>query len=238
MQSSDDGARKEAWEDSDYVAQFARKQADDFFRSERHFLSQVDVEVHSVLDIGCSSGRFLELLRTMEMEVAYTGLDISERAIRSAREIYPDAAFHAGDALTLPLDGPFDLVNATGVFQHEPRFEALLERMLDWSARYVLFDVKFADIDGHLVDIESAYSTIGDKRVPFIVLDPAAFLAGLSSCGGLSAISILGYETPQNAITILPDRVSALVSAGVFLEKGESPARTEVDLPNFLVRET
>jgi SAM-dependent methyltransferase len=188
--------RVTAWNDSAYVEKFAHKEAKDFFPSERHFLASLGPGISSVLDIGCSSGRFLELLHTNRLDVAYTGIDISERAIQSACALYPEATFHAGDALNLSLGGAYDLVNATGVFQHEPRFEGLLDRMIDWSSRYVLFDVKLAALDSHLVDIDKAHSTIGGNRVPFIILNTESFLEYLAKRDGLSGISIFGYETP------------------------------------------
>lgn len=229
--------RRAAWNDSAYVEKFAHKEAKDFFPSERHFLDSVGTDISSVLDIGCSSGRFLELLHTKSLGIAYTGIDISERAIQSACALYPEATFHAGDALSLSLSGTYDLVNATGVFQHETRFDGLLDRMIDWSARYILFDVKLAVLDSHIVDIEKSHSTIGGNRVPFIILNTESFLQDLSNRDGLSEISIFGYETPRNAVTFLPDQIHPLVSAGVLLKKGASPAKIEIELPRFLSQE-
>ena len=52
----------------------------------------------------------------------------SQRCQRGrARALYPSHDFHCVNALTFEPENTADLVNATGVMQHEPRFDALLE---------------------------------------------------------------------------------------------------------------
>lgn len=223
-----------AWEEESYVRKFARKGAEEFFRSESRFLSEIIKDVRTVLDIGCSSGRLLELLRSLGRDCSYTGVDISERAIRSARELYPDATFYHGDALGLPLTGTFDLVNATGVFQHEPRYEALLARMMRWSSRYVLFDVKFGRVSDALIDLDTAHSVIGEHKVFFIVLNSERFMELIRARRDLGRARVFGYETRVNQITKLPAGVERLVSAGVLLEKGMPPVSLETELPQIV----
>lgn len=82
-----------------------------------------DVRAHTVLDIGCGSGR--PLLRFLEEGLEAVGVDFSPRMVDAARVVLVDAghdperAWH-GDverAETLPA-GPFDAIVATGVFPH------------------------------------------------------------------------------------------------------------------------
>jgi SAM-dependent methyltransferase len=223
------------WDEAEVIAQFAHKGVGDFFRSETRYLEEIAADIGSVLDVGCASGRFIELLRHYGVEPDFTGVDVSAASVAHACAAYPQARFIAGDALDLTLDATFDLVNATGVCQHEPRFETLIRRMVDWSARYVLFDVKLAPIDAHLIDIGRAYCGAPGNRLHYMVLAPRLFCAFLQGLGGIGHISIYGYETPLNARTVIPKGIGPIVSAGVLLEKGsEKEADLRLELPSAL----
>ena len=106
--------------------------------------------------------------------------------------------------------------------------------MLAWSNRYVLFDVKFANVDCHLIDIETSYSSIRGKKIFFVVLHPDPFFASLARRDGVASVSVFGYRTPKNDITTLPENVTALFSAGVLLKKGTGPVSWEIELPDDL----
>jgi len=60
----------------------------------------------SILEVGCSSGTLLAKLQPSRG----MGVDISEQAIRIAREKYPHLKFVVGDAEVLPFDAKFDYV--------------------------------------------------------------------------------------------------------------------------------
>lgn len=219
------------WDDPDAVDRFAAKTAGDFFATETHFLRDHAAELSSVLDIGCASGRFIELLASYGVDPAYTGVDISAEQIASARRLYPTACFHHGNVLDLDLQGPFDLVNATGVMQHEPAFSDLIGRMIALSGRYVLFDVKLSMLDAHISDLDRARAGTSEHPLFFNVLSTSRFLAELAEQDGVSRVALYGYETRPNASTTVPPELDRLVSAGVFLERGEGPANVTFDLP-------
>lgn len=210
------------WSESDVVETFARKGKDNFFETETHFLKDVMGQVETVLDVGCASGRFLELLHGMSFSGEFVGIDISAENIRNARDFYPDVEFHLGNALDLELDRSFDLVNATGVFQHDPNFMQLLQRLLEWGGKYVMFDVKFAVTDEHIADIERSFAGSDENRLYFCILNPKRFLADLAQMPGIKSVSIFGYETKTNSRTHIPDELTAIYSAGIFIEKGQA----------------
>lgn len=212
------------WQEPDLVERFAAKGIGEFFRTETRFLDHHGTEVASVLDIGCASGRMLDLLRGYSPSVEYTGVDIAPENIERARQLYPEARFHLGNALEFSPVGTFSLVNATGVCQHEPRFEDLIRRMFAWSERYVLFDVKFAAIQRHLVDIDRSYCAVGSHRLYYVLLAWRPFLDFLLRLPGIAMIDIFGYETPPSAAAVFPAAVGRIVSAGVCLSRGEAAA--------------
>ena len=225
------------WREPSVVTRFGSKNVTDFFRSEAYFLDQIAPSVRSVFDIGCASGRFIELFRHYTQEFTYAGLDLSLESIQNARRLYPDSRFFHGNSLDFSIPETFDLVNATGVCQHEPHFEELIQNMIQWSHRYVLFDVKLAAISDHLIDLKLAYRY--DPPIYFIVLSLDRLKAFLQSQKALSKISVFGYATPRDNRTILPETIGELVSASVLLEKSSGPEGTDasirLELPEWLM---
>ena len=226
------------WQEPSVVSKFAYKEVTDFFRSEAHILNQITPWVSSVLDIGCASGRFIELLRQYIHDFTYTGLDLSLESIQNACRLYPDSRFFHANGLDFSISETFDLVNATGVCQHEPHFEELIQNMIKLSHRYVLFDVKLATISEHLIDLKLAYRQY-EPPIYFIVLSLEQLKSFLQSQKGISEISVFGYVTPRDTNTILPDTIGEVVSAGILLEKAAASGGTEpavrLELPEFLM---
>jgi SAM-dependent methyltransferase len=230
------------WSEPDCVRAFAQKTVEGFFESETRILKEILPNVRSVLDVGCASGRFLDLLRSYGLDPDYMGIDLSAESVRNARALYPSKVFAHANALDYVPERCFDLVNATGVCQHEPCFEALIDRMLDWSTRYVLFDVKLAVIGSHIIDRAKSFAGSDENRLYFNLLNYSALLAFLRARSGIKRIEVYGYESPLNPRTTVPVHVRRIVSAGILMEKGGG-AETEADiapeivqqLPSFLV---
>lgn len=230
------GTDYEYWAQHPLVDRFARKTKDDYFRSEVHFLRRLAGDLLSVLDVGCASGRLVQLLDSLGCRPAFTGIDVAKENIARARLHYPDQSFAVANAVEMDLGERFDLVNATGVFQHEPRFRELLENMVRHSRQYVLFDVKLAAIEDHLVDPSHAFSQLGERRIPFVVLAFPKFFALLDSIPNVETIEVFGYETPINGETVVPEGVTPWASAGVLLRKGPAVKRVSCTLPDFIPR--
>ncbi len=227
------------WSAPDCVRSFGDKDIGDFFQSETRFLSEIAPRVETVLDVGCASGRFLDLLRQWRENVSFTGVDISAANIANARKLYPEARFEHANALDFCPESKFDLVNATGVMQHEPRFEELIRNMLSWSDRFVLFDVKLAFIEQHIVDRLVSFAGEGADRLYFIILSYPGLRAFLKSLAGIARVSVYGYVTQLNERTHVPDHIGQLVSAGILIEKGEPPRsgpKIEEALPDLIWR--
>jgi SAM-dependent methyltransferase len=83
-------------------------------------LSEIGVLTgRSVLDIGCGLGDFYPFLKSIYGDLTYTGVDIVPELVSHAAKKYPDAVFHCLDLLERPLDGKFDYVLISGVFNNE-----------------------------------------------------------------------------------------------------------------------
>jgi SAM-dependent methyltransferase len=79
-----------------------------------------------VLELGCSDGNNLELLRNgLAIPIRYVGFDIQANAIAAARERFPDDTFVLGDDRRLveiaPHLGTFDLFLVSALFYYLPQ---------------------------------------------------------------------------------------------------------------------
>ncbi len=75
----------------------------------------------SLLDVGCGTGQSRQMYEQHTKE--YVGVDLSARAIATARARFPLADWHVADARTLPFQGEtFDVVAFSSVLHHIPDF--------------------------------------------------------------------------------------------------------------------
>ena len=222
MNSAGHPTHYQRWFEEDCVGKFAGKDFDDFFRSEKELFAGVARDVRSVLDIGCASGRFLEFLNHYGGCSDYCGIDIVPKNVETARNRYPDAEFHCVNGLEFEPGREFDLVNSTGVCQHEPRYWNLIDRMCGWAKRYVMFDVKLIEADEDIVDIERAWTATAQNRIYFILLSKRRFIPRLARLPGVAHVRIYGYPTTLNDRTFVPDGVGTVYSAGVLIEMGSA----------------
>lgn len=82
-------------------------------------IESAELSKGKVLDLGCGNGLFLDYIHKVPDE--YIGLDISDKMIATAKELYPSHRFDKGD-FNLPLpyaDGEFDnVISLFGSFSH------------------------------------------------------------------------------------------------------------------------
>ena len=76
-----------AWSQTSAIDYYAkhRNQISDLYPSEQVFLPRVLFPGAKVLDVGCASGGFFNIMRSLEPHIEYTGIDISEAAIELAK---------------------------------------------------------------------------------------------------------------------------------------------------------
>jgi SAM-dependent methyltransferase len=97
-----------------------------------------------VLDLGCGIGMLANAFISNDLE--YTGVDISETAIKIASEKHPDARFQVGNIADLPFAEPFDIIVERTVFIHliEDAYWAKtlrqVKRTLAPKGVFILFD--------------------------------------------------------------------------------------------------
>ena len=152
-----------------------RHEISDLYPSETIFLPRVLFPGAKVLDVGCASGGFFNIMRSYEPHIEYTGVDLSERAVELAKERYPEATFIVTEGFELVFaNNTFDVVHCTSVFNNEPNYQAMLQEMYRVSNRFVLVDIRLLKGIGR--QAESVYNIQFkgegvEAKVPYVVND-------------------------------------------------------------------
>ena len=147
----------------------------DLYPSEKVFLPRVLFPGAKVLDVGCASGGFFNIMRSFEPHIEYTGIDLSEIAVELARERYPEAKFVLTEGFDLPFDdNSFDIVHCTSVFNNEPNYQGMMKEMYRVSNRFVVVDIRLLKSIGTVR--ESVYNIQFngngvEATVPYVVND-------------------------------------------------------------------
>lgn len=94
----------------------------------------------SLLEIGCSSGYYSEVLRyLLDIPIHYTGVDYSEPMIEMARTLYPRADFQVADGARLPYSaGQFYVAVSSCVLLHVPNYPDHIRETIRVAQRYVV----------------------------------------------------------------------------------------------------
>lgn len=82
----------------------------------------------SLLDLGCGYGALKDTIDTLGLSLEYTGIDLSEPLLESARQRHPSLAFHQRDILQHPLDAQsvdYVLMNGVLTEKRDLSFEAM-----------------------------------------------------------------------------------------------------------------
>ena len=149
-----------------------RQEVSDLHPSERVFLPRVLFPGAKVLDVGCASGGFFNIMRSLEPLIEYTGVDIAQPAIELAKEKYPDARFEVTEGIELPFeDNTFDIVHCTKVLVIEPRYQEILKEMYRVSNRFVIADLRLLKGIGNERDFRKSFYKVqfNEDRVEFTV---------------------------------------------------------------------
>ena len=94
----------------------------------------------TLLEVGCSSGFYSEVVEIAGLPIKYSGCDYSEAFIRLAKEKYPSVEFTVGDATALRYpDRHFDVVVSGCCLLHIPEYARAIEEAVRVARRHVIF---------------------------------------------------------------------------------------------------
>lgn len=103
-------------------------------------LQSVYTEGQSVLEIGCSSGYYSEVLRLAGLKINYAGCDYSPAFIEFAKRLYPQLPFQVCDATQLPYtDQQFDIAVSGCCILHILDYPKAVAETARVAKRYMVF---------------------------------------------------------------------------------------------------
>lgn len=125
----------------------------------------------SILDFGCGKGDLYGFLKEKGINTKYTGIDLNNNLINTAKAVYPEGEFIALDLDSNQLLGYYDYVILCGVFNLN--IDGVRESIIKYLSKL------FAHTNKKLVfNCLSSFSKT--KDINLIYLDPAEILtAGL-----------------------------------------------------------
>lgn len=104
-------------------------------------ISSTGLTSPSVLEVGCGSGYYSEVLRCLlPHPVVYVGLDYSTAMISLARRRYPFQQFVVGDATALPFaSAAIDIVFNGVALMHIPRYQQAISESRRVARQWCIF---------------------------------------------------------------------------------------------------
>jgi SAM-dependent methyltransferase len=94
----------------------------------------------TLLEVGCSSGFYSEVIEISGLPIKYSGCDYSDAFIRLARARYPSVDFAVEDATALHyVDSSFDIVVSGCCLLHIPEYKKGIEETARVARRYAIF---------------------------------------------------------------------------------------------------
>ena len=94
----------------------------------------------TLLEVGCSSGYYAEVIAMRGLDLRYAGCDFSPAFVDLAKRCHPANDFDIADATALPYgDGSFDIVVSGCCLLHIPNYARAITETARVARRHVLF---------------------------------------------------------------------------------------------------
>lgn len=94
----------------------------------------------TLLEIGCSSGFYSEVIKIKKLPITYSGCDYSPAFINLGKKHHPDISLSVGDATALSFaDESFDIVVSGCCLLHIPEFTQAIAETARVAQEYAIF---------------------------------------------------------------------------------------------------
>lgn len=155
-----------------------------------------NIDASSLLEIGCSSGYYSEVLRIKGISAPYRGCDVSEAFIKLARRIYPSVPFDVEDAANLSYpSSSFDIVVSGCCILHIAEYERAISETARVCRQYAVFHrTPILHLHGPVVYTKKAYG-IDTMEIHFSEQE----LVRLFSAYGLHVIGVNTHSISWDA---------------------------------------
>jgi len=103
-------------------------------------LKKIETKNKNLLEIGCSSGYYSEVIKRAGFDLNYEGCDYSAEFIKLAKERYPRINFKVSDATNLDYqDNQFDIVISGCCLLHIIDYELAIKEVARVAKNFVIF---------------------------------------------------------------------------------------------------
>ena len=93
-----------------------------------------------LLEIGCSSGYYSEVIKFSDFNIDYTGCDYSESFIELAKQYYPECDFFVADASNLKIfNRSYDIVVSGCCILHMTNYEEAISEVARVADKWAIF---------------------------------------------------------------------------------------------------
>lgn len=195
-------------------------------------------EKFSLLDIGCATGEFYRYFSYRYLNINYVGYDISEHAVRRAKEKFPKVNFLVVDeALNSLKENVAEIVFSRDVIVHHTEPFRFLKKLYDISSRYLIIRLRTRDVGKSILDPEiSCQLPYEGVWVPFLVLNCDEIISEIKSFTPSPArikfvkeYIILGGQNYRFVPKELYYKETKTAVTGLLIEKGNNTNACEIE---------
>jgi SAM-dependent methyltransferase len=112
----------------------------------RQTLTFVPRDITSLLDCGCDTGQWLDLVAKARALSQAVGIDVARNRVEEGKSLHPHLDLRVGYVEDLAALGEeFDAVTALEVLEHIPEWEGVLEMMFQLARKTVLITVPYRE---------------------------------------------------------------------------------------------
>ncbi len=199
-----------------------KEKLENLFPSETHFLRDFLPQCESILDVACASGAMSRVMKEINPQVSYYGIDLDSGAIEYGSQKYDDIKLLSG---SFPQDcdqgKAYDAVSMFSYFQHISEWKEALESMSRIARRY-LFTTVSIRLQGTTIadrDLSYFYYLDSNVRVPFVVHNIKE-IVNFCCTEKVNAqkVSIYGYPMTKPSTVYYPIPYREVYKAGLLVE--------------------
>ncbi len=206
-----------------YINKSIRGKYSDLEKSKKIILSKLNLNNKTILDVGCASGDFYNVLKKKYKKINYHGIDLDNKCIEFAKKKFGNnARFDKLDIFSKKLKKKYDVVMIWNLFYMIPNWKKFLIRCSNLSKNYIVFDNKLKFIGSTIVDLDLSYQYYhkSNKRNYYIVHNIHELSAYLQIHElNIKKINICGYKLPGPTSARLPLDKKDVYVGGFILQK-------------------
>ncbi len=161
----------------------------------KEYFQKHNMEEQKIYEIGCATGELFRYLNTKKYRCKYHGFDVSENALRAAKEKYPKGNFSRIQENTRQVFerfGQADVVFSRDVIQHQTDVWGFLDSLIELTRHSLIMRIRTRDAGATCLDPElSCQAHYGKYWMPYIVINTDELCEHVGKFSEVKKINIL-----------------------------------------------